>query len=98
MGLFVNFAALTIADVAMLNLRPPYPEVTLRLCFGRLEQIIQAAMENTTHSTETKPRYVWPWFIAAAVIVAIVLAALAIRAEANRVKQQRQFSIPETAK
>jgi hypothetical protein len=55
-------------------------------------------MENTTRSTETKPRYVWPWFIAAAVIVAVVIAVLAIRAEANRVKQQRQFSIPELTK
>jgi hypothetical protein len=55
-------------------------------------------MDNTPQATETKPRYVWPWFIAAAVLVAIILAAVAIYAEANRVKQQRQFSIPETAK
>ncbi len=55
-------------------------------------------MDKTPQSAETKPRYIWPWFIAAAVLVAIVLAAAAIRAEANRVKQQRQFSIPETAK
>ncbi len=56
-------------------------------------------MENsTTHSTETKPRYVWPWFIAAAVILAIVLAVAAIYVEAQRVKQQRQFSIPESTK
>lgn len=55
-------------------------------------------MEDTNHSTETKPRYVWPWFIAAAVIVAVVIAVVAIRAEANRVKQQRQFAIPELTK
>ncbi len=55
-------------------------------------------MENTNHSAGIKPRYIWPWFIAAAVIVAVVLAVAAIYAEANRVKQQRQFSIPETAK
>lgn len=55
-------------------------------------------MEDTNHSAENKPRYIWPWFIAAAVIVAIVLAVAAIRAEANRVKQQRQFAIPETVK
>jgi uncharacterized membrane protein YadS len=72
--------------------------MTLRLCFGRDAQIISAVMDNTTHSTETKPRYVWPWFIAAAVVVAIVLASVAIYAEANRVKQQRNFSMPETAK
>jgi hypothetical protein len=87
MELFVNFAALTIADV-----------MTLRLCFGHDAEIIRTAMDNTTQSTETKPRYIWPWFIAAAVVFAVVVAALAIRAEANRVKQQRQFAIPELTK
>ncbi len=52
-------------------------------------------MEETNHTTGNKPRYVWPWYIAAAVFVAVVIAVLAIRAEANRVKQQRQFDIPE---
>lgn len=70
----------------------------LRLCFRRLAQIICAPMEDTNHPAETKPRYVWPWYIAAAVIVAVVIAVLAIRAEANRVKQQRQFTIPESTK
>jgi len=72
--------------------------VILRLCFARAAQIIRAAMEDTNHSTETKPQYVWPWFIAAAVILAVVIAVAAIHAEANRVKQQRQFSIPESVK
>lgn len=70
----------------------------LRLCFGWLTQTILGDMDNTPHSTEIKPRYIWPWYIAAAVIVAIVIAVVAIYAEAKRVKQQRQFSIPETAK
>ena len=52
-------------------------------------------MEEANQPTEVKPRYVWPWFLAAAVILAIVLAALAIRAEANRIREQRQFSFPE---
>ena len=72
--------------------------MTLRLCFGPLAEIIRAAMDDTTHSAETKPRYVWPWFIGVAVVLAIVLASVAIYAEANRVKQQRQFSMPETGK
>jgi hypothetical protein len=72
--------------------------IILPLCFDRPVQIIRAAMENTTRPAENKPRHVWPWFVAAAVIVAVVLAVAAIRAEAIRVKQQRQFSIPETAK
>lgn len=70
----------------------------LRLCFGRPAQIICAAMDNITQPTEAKPRYVWPWFIAAAVVVAVIIALLAIRTEANRVKQQRQFSTPELTK
>jgi hypothetical protein len=55
-------------------------------------------MDNPIHSAETKPRYVWPWFIAAAVILAIVIASVAIYAEAKRVKQQREFSMPESMK
>jgi hypothetical protein len=55
-------------------------------------------MKATNHPSETKPRYVWPWFIAAAVIVAVIIAVFAIRAEAIRVKQQRQFAIPEQTK
>lgn len=70
----------------------------LRLCFGPPAQIILSAMEDSNHSTGNQTRYVWPWFIAAAVIVAVVIAVLAIRAEAIRVKQQRQFSIPEAVK
>ncbi len=45
---------------------------------------------------EAPPRYLWPWFIAAAVIVGIVIAVLSIRAEANRIKMQRSLQLPTT--
>jgi hypothetical protein len=40
--------------------------------------------------------YRWPWFLAAAVAVATVIAVFAIRSEANRVKTERLYQIPAT--
>lgn len=42
-------------------------------------------------SPAPKRRLIWPWLLAGAVLLAIVIAALAIRAEADRVRQIRQF-------
>lgn|GEM_PF-1853069 len=52
-------------------------------------------MSEPMTSTEPPRRYVWPWFIAAAVIVAIIIAIFSIRAEANRIRQQRNPQIPD---
>jgi F0F1-type ATP synthase assembly protein I len=53
-------------------------------------------MHNSTQSAAPKPRYVWPWFLAAAVVLGIVIAVFSIRAEANRLKLQRNLHPPAT--
>jgi F0F1-type ATP synthase assembly protein I len=51
-------------------------------------------MDNSTQSAAPKPRYVWPWYLAAAVVLGIVIAVFSIRAEANRIKLQRSLQMP----
>ena len=55
-------------------------------------------MDEPTQAPENKPRYVWPWYVAAAVVLAVVLAAFAIRKEANRVREQQQNQLPAPGK
>lgn len=51
-------------------------------------------MDSPPQSTQPRPRYLWPWYLAAAVLLGVVIAVFAIRAEANRVKQQKQYQLP----
>ncbi|MGC3959267.1 MAG: hypothetical protein QM813_15390 [Verrucomicrobiota bacterium] len=55
-------------------------------------------MSEAISSTETKPRYTWPWFVGAAVLLAVAVAVLAVKREAQRVKErkelQQQFAPP----
>lgn len=51
-------------------------------------------MDEPNQAPEAKPHYVWPWYVAAAVVLAVVLAVFAIRKEANRVQQQQQNQLP----
>lgn len=51
-------------------------------------------MDELSQSPETKPHYIWPRYVAAAVVLAIVLAVFAIYKEAKRVKQERDYRIP----
>jgi len=55
-------------------------------------------MENSTQLPDAKPRYTWPWFLAAALIVGIVIAVFSIRAEANRIKLQQSLQMPTSDK
>jgi len=41
-----------------------------------------------------KPRYKWPWFVLAFVVLGIVLAVLWVAVAANKIKQQRNYSEP----
>jgi F0F1-type ATP synthase assembly protein I len=53
-----------------------------------------SAPEN--HSPQ--PKFKWPWFVLAAVLLGAVLAVLWVTAAAKKVEQQRDFSpIPATA-
>jgi len=43
------------------------------------------------------PRYRWPWFVAAAVLIGIVLAVLWVGFAVKKVEQQRNFNAPASA-
>jgi hypothetical protein len=43
---------------------------------------------------ENPPRYKWPWLVGAAVVLAIVLAILWMRAAVNKVERERDFNAP----
>ena len=48
-------------------------------------------MDETTQSAETKPRYTWPWFVAAALLLGMVIAVFAVKREAQRVKERNEL-------
>jgi len=48
-------------------------------------------MSEIIPTTETKPRYTWPWFVAAAVLLGIVICVFAVKHEADRVRMQKEL-------
>ena len=49
-------------------------------------------------NNSSKPTYRWPWFAAAAVLLAIVLAVVWVSLAAKKVAQQRDFApMPSSA-
>lgn len=48
-------------------------------------------MDEPTTLTEAKPRYRWPWFVAAAVLLGIVICVFAIKRETDRVRTQKEL-------
>lgn len=57
-------------------------------------------MGETAQPIATKPRYVWPWFLAAALLLGITICVLAIKHEAERVRLQKELQqeFPTTVK
>jgi len=55
-------------------------------------------MDDPTNLPPAKRRHVWPWLVAMLVIVGLLLAVVAIRKEARRVQEQRQFQMPSSAR
>jgi hypothetical protein len=55
--------------------------------------------KNTANKTslEPKPRYIWPWFVLGAVVLAIVLAVLWMAKEAARIRRNRDLTFPGQA-
>jgi hypothetical protein len=51
-------------------------------------------MNDSTSLAPAKTRRLWPWFVVTLVVVGVILSALAIRREAQRIKEQRQFQMP----
>jgi len=53
---------------------------------------------NAPENNSPKPYYQWPWFVLAAVLLAIVLAVLWVTVAAKKVEQQRDFApLPASA-
>jgi hypothetical protein len=55
-------------------------------------------MRNETDVASAKQTYLWPWFLAAAVLLGIALSVFAIHKEATRIHQQKQYVLPEPSK
>ena len=49
---------------------------------------------NDSRKTEVKQKYQWPWFLAAGVLLGIVLAVIWVAYAAHREKEERDFSAP----
>lgn len=53
-------------------------------------------MSNSLEPPPRKPGHAWPWIVVAFVLVGVLLATLAIRREAQRIREQRQFQLPDS--
>lgn len=48
-------------------------------------------MDEANSSGEARPHYRWPWLVGATVLLAVVIAVLAVRREAQRVKERKEL-------
>jgi len=53
---------------------------------------------NEPEENQTKPRYVWPWFVLAAVLLGIVIAVVAMFFAAKHVEEERSLAVPTQSK
>ena len=51
-------------------------------------------METEAPSADKNPRRIWPWVLAALLVLGVVLAVVWVRAEARRIHEQRQPDMP----
>jgi hypothetical protein len=49
---------------------------------------------NGPENNSPPPKYKWPWFVLAAVVLAIVLAVVWVALAAKKVEEQRDFGQP----
>ncbi|HEX5219703.1 MAG TPA: hypothetical protein VFZ59_09060 [Verrucomicrobiae bacterium] len=54
-------------------------------------------MNDSSNPTVTKRRHLWPWLVAAVVVLGIVIAVISVRKEAERIREQRQLQMPNSA-
>jgi hypothetical protein len=53
---------------------------------------------SNEQNAKPRPRYRWPWFLLAGVLLGVVLAVIWLAAEVRRVKEQRQYDfVPANA-
>jgi F0F1-type ATP synthase assembly protein I len=48
-------------------------------------------MDEPTLPTESKPRYTWPFYLAAALLLGLVICVVAVKREADRVRAQKEL-------
>lgn len=48
-------------------------------------------MSDPTPNIEPRPRYTWPWFVGAAVLLGVVIAVFAVKREVDRVRLRNQL-------
>jgi hypothetical protein len=53
-----------------------------------------ATLMNAPEDNSSKPKYKWPWFVLAAVLLGIVLAVLWVGLAAEKVESQRDYGQP----
>jgi flagellar biosynthesis/type III secretory pathway M-ring protein FliF/YscJ len=56
-----------------------------------------AQRENIPNSPAPKQRYTWPWFVLAALVLAVVLAILWLNREIERTRRFRDLNAPPPA-
>jgi hypothetical protein len=79
-------------------MRTPPGADNLRLSFRRKTPILPPRMEDFVQPPQKQRRHLWPWFAAIGVVAALVLAVVWVRAEIQRVKEQRQPQMPASGK
>jgi len=51
-------------------------------------------MNVSADQTNAKRRHIWPWIVAALVVVGVLIAVMSVRQEAQRIREQRQPQMP----
>jgi hypothetical protein len=54
-------------------------------------------MENKAPSAGNNTRRAWPWLLAMALVLFVALAVVWVRAEARRIREQRQPDMPASS-
>ena len=52
---------------------------------------------NNPKDLPAKPRYLWPWFVLAGLVLGVALAIVWVSAEVRRTKERREFYMPDGA-
>lgn len=48
-------------------------------------------MSDSTPTVELRRRYTWPWFVAGAVLLGVVIAVVAVKREVERVRMRKEL-------
>lgn len=68
--------------------------IRIELCCSAMDT--GRRMNDSVNPEQARQKYIWPWIVAALVVLGIVLSVLGIRHEAQRVREQRQMQMPSS--